>query len=389
MKIRTAVNRSIALAVMASFAAPIAALVIPFPAYAYSSSDRYYQREEIEQLTAPIALYSDPLLAQILSAAAYPEEIAQAHRYAQGRRDYGDLDRQDWDPSVRALARYPEILDFLARDLEWTEALGIANINQPDDVADAIQRWRLQAYDLGSLRTGPEQIVYVDSGYVRIVPAQQDYFNVPRYNPQVIYVTRYVAGSAPFIFFGPRYIYGSWFDKDWDWRRRRIYYCDRDHWRNGRPVFHPQFDRVYVDRNRQWEPDHRRFKPPEKPQVPPHLTRTKVPSPPPDFKPGVRRDNHPPQSRPDDRRDQPGASPDKVIRRDSGDDKPKATPTRRVDQPESRKVEPPKPVEPARRSEQTKPAHVEPPKPAEQPKPQPQRQAPRRDDDEQQRGPRR
>lgn len=384
MKIRTTVNRSIALAVIASFVAPAVALLMPLPAYAYSYSERYFDREEIEQLTAPIALYPDPLLAQILSAAAYPEEVAQAHRYAQGRSDYGDLDRQDWDPSVRALARYPEVLDFLARDLEWTEALGIANINQPDDVADAIQRWRLQAYDLGSLRTGPEQIVYVDGGYVRIVPAQQDYFYVPRYDPQVIYVTRYVAGYTPFIFFGPRYIYGSWFDKDWDWRRRRIYYCDRDHWRNGRPVFHPQFDRIYVDRNRHWEPDRRRFKPPEKPQMPPRVTRTKVPSPPQDFKPGVRRDSHPPQARPDDIRKP-------VIRRGAGDDKPNVTPTtkappnapiRRGEQPEPRKVEPPKRVEPSKRVEQ--------PKQVEQPKPQPQKQAPpRKDDEEQQRGPRR
>src|SRR5690606_22056046 len=104
---------------------------------------------------------------------------------------------------------------------------------------------------------------------------------------------------SPFLYFGPRYSYGPWFDKDWDWRRRRIYYCDRDYWRNGKPVFHPQFDRVHVDRNRHWQPDRRRFKPPEQPTLPPRAMQTRIPAPPPELKPGTRRASHPPSSRPD------------------------------------------------------------------------------------------
>jgi hypothetical protein len=295
MMIRTAAARSLALAILSIFTLPAIAVLLAPVAYAYDEQARYYEREEVEQLTAPIALYPDPLLAQILAAAAYPDEIATARRYVESRGD-ADIERQSWDPSVRAVARYREVLDFLASDLEWTQALGIANVNQPDDIADAIQRWRLQAYELGSLRTNSQQVVYVDSGYVRIVPAQQDYFYVPRYDPEIIYVTRYVAGTAPFLLFGPRYIYGAWFDKDWDWRRRRIYYGNRDYWRNGRPVFHPQFDRVYVDRNRHWQPDRVRFKPPEQPSLPPRLVQSKIPSPPPEVKAGTRRDTHPPQA---------------------------------------------------------------------------------------------
>src|SRR5690606_27522838 len=136
---------------------------------------------------APIALYPDPLLAQMLTAAAYPEEILEARRYFDGRRSYSALDRQDWDSSVRAVARYPEALDLLARDIAWTEALGIAYINQPEDVSDAIQRWRLQAWDLGNLRSDARQTAYVENGYVRIVPTQQDYVYVPSYDPGVIY----------------------------------------------------------------------------------------------------------------------------------------------------------------------------------------------------------
>ena len=316
MKLRTAVHRSIALALLSTVALPAVA-VLASAAQAYTDQARYFDREQIEQLTAPIALYPDPLLAQILTAAAYPAEIASAQRYARGRSDWNDIDRQDWDPSVRAVARYPEVLDFLARDLEWTEALGVANINQPDDVADAIQRWRLQAYNLGNLRSDSQQIVYVENGYVRIVPAESDYFYVPRYEPSVVYVTRYI--GTPFIIFGPAYAYGAWFDRDWDWRRRRICYTDRRHWHHGRPVFYPRFDDVHPDRD--WQPDRRRFKPPETPRMPPRWEQTKIPSPPPNIKPGTRLDDRPRT----DGRDQPrptvlrpGDKPDAArdIRRD-------------------------------------------------------------------------
>jgi len=364
MMIRTAAARSLALAILSSLTLPAIAVLTPV-AYAYDEQARYFEREEVEQLTAPIALYPDPLLAQILVAAAYPDEIAAARRHVENRGD-ADIDRQNWDPSVRAVARYREVLDFLASDLEWTQALGIANINQPDEIADAIQRWRLQAYDLGSLRTNSQQIVYVDGGYVRIVPAQQDYVYVPRYDPEIIYVTRYVAGTAPFLIFGPRYIYGAWFDKDWDWRRRRIYYCNRDYWRNGKPVFHPQFDRVTVDRNRHWQPDRVRFKPPEKPAPPPRLVQSKIPSPPPEVKAGNRRDTHPPQA--------------PVVRRGPGDEKNAApagtaapaagAPAKEV--PMHRRFNAGKQGQPPAPAAAPAPAKVE--KPVEQPKPQAQPQ---------------
>jgi hypothetical protein len=390
--IRTAVARSLALAVLSSFALPAVAILAPV-AYAYDEQARYFEREEIEQLTAPIALYPDPLLAQILAASAYPDEIAMALRHVERSGD-ADIERQDWDASVRAVARYREVLDFLARDLEWTQALGIANVNQPDDIADAIQRWRLQAYDLGSLRTNSQQIVYVDSGYVRIVPAQQDYVYVPRYDPEVIYVTRYVAGTAPFLFFGPRYVYGAWFDKDWDWGRRRIYYCNRDYWRNGRPVFHPQFDRVHVDRNRHWQPDRVRFKPPEKPALPPRFVQTKIPSPPPEVKAGTPRNTHPPQA------NQP------IVRRGPGDEKNAAPPTggrgKQAEQPMHKRFSTGKQGQPPASAPAKAPAAAPAPAkatpPAEQPKPQPQAQQPQqkqqqrsREDEllQQQRGPRR
>lgn len=380
MGIRAAVRRSIVLAALGAVAAPVTVAIAPPAAQAYNPSDRYFDREEIEQLTAPIALYPDPLLAQILVAAAYPEEIAAAQRYMERRSDWSGIDGQDWDYSVRAIARYPEVLHQLAGDLDWTEALGIAHINQPDEVADAIQRWRLQAYELGNLRSGSQQTIFADGGYVRIVPAEQDYFYIPQYDPRVIYVDRYVSGYSPFIFFGPRYSYGSWFDRDWDWRQRRICYTDRSYWRGGRPVFHPQFDRVHVDRNRPWQPDRRRFKPPQKPKMPPHFVRGRIPPPPPEVKPGMRHDERPRQVRPDDRDEDRRPA----VRRGSGDERPPATRRDRDDDdtpqikrtPQPQVTPPPRPAQPPPRIDQprrtetprvTPPSHTKQPPRIEQP----------------------
>ena len=268
----------VALALVVALAGPGILALTPVPAAAYSQTERYFDRQQIEQLVAPVALYPDPLLAQMLSAAAYPEEILAAERYVQGRRNLSGLDRQDWDSAVRLVARYPEALDLLANDIEWTEALGIAYINQPDDVSDAIQRWRREAWELGNLRSDARQTVFVEDGYVRIVPTQQDYVYVPSYDPSVVYFDAYQPGYPGYLLYGSRYYIGPWFDRDWDWKRRRICYSDRRYWRNGRPVFDPHFDRVHVDRDRPWRPDGKRFRPPAKPNFPSHYADRKWPS---------------------------------------------------------------------------------------------------------------
>ena len=370
---------------LAGIVLAVTALLGPRPAAAYSPFERYYGREEIEQLTAPIALYPDPLLAQILAAAAYPGEIREAHRYLGYRSDFDFIDRQDWASPVRAVARYPEVLDMMARDLDWTEALGIAQINQPDDVADAIQRWRLIAWELGNLRSTPQQTVNVYGGYVRIVPGYSDYFYVPSYNPRRIYVERYNSALGPLLLFGTGYLIGTWFDLDWDWNRRRIYYYDRSYWYRGKPVFYPDFDRIHVYRDREWRPDPKRFRPPPKPSFPSKLTAPgKIPPPPPDFRPGVRRDSHPS----DDRRERIDPLPKRI-------EPPKVEPRRveprrvepkRVEPPkvEPKRVEPPK-VEPKRvEPKRVEPKRVEPPK-VEPKRSEPQRKAPSREEEEDER----
>ncbi|MGE3904986.1 MAG: DUF3300 domain-containing protein [Reyranellaceae bacterium] len=417
----------LALALVAALAGPGMLALTPVSAEAYSQTERYFDRQQIEQLVAPVALYPDPLLAQMLSAAAYPEEILAAERYIDGRRDLSGLDRHDWDSAVRLVARYPEALDLLARDIEWTEALGIAYINQPDDVSDAIQRWRREAWELGNLRSDARQTVFVEDGYVRIVPTQQDYVYVPSYDPSVVYFDAYQPGYPGYLLYGSRYYIGPWFDRDWDWKRRRICYSDRRHWRNGKPVFDPRFDRVHVDRDRPWRPDGKRFRPPEKPNFPSHYADRKWPTrrdgAKPDDTSRSDRDGDRDRDRDDDRkksewqdrkregdngrtgwngrddrREDGGKPPLPNIRRGSGDDdddkaagrsigkpvdspapKPEVKPTRRNETP-NRQVEPrpSRQAEPSARRTEQQPSRKEPPQKAapqpraEPPPPQPQ-----------------
>ena len=104
-----------------------------------------FTREELEKLLAPIALYPDPLLAQMLPASAYPVQIVQAQRWLDknkalvAKNDYSGIDNQNWDPAVKALARFPDVIKMMSADLDWTTDLGDAEVNQPQDVAEVIQ----------------------------------------------------------------------------------------------------------------------------------------------------------------------------------------------------------------------------------------------------------
>ena len=107
-----------------------------------------FTREELEKLLAPIALYPDPLLAQMLPASAYPVQIVQAQRWLDknkalvAKNDYSGIDNQNWDPAVKALARFPDVIKLMSADLDWTTDLGDAEVNQPQDVAEVIQALR-------------------------------------------------------------------------------------------------------------------------------------------------------------------------------------------------------------------------------------------------------
>ena len=100
---------------------------------------------QLDQLLGPIALYPDPLIAQILPASTLPTQIVLADRYVSGGGDPNQIDQQPWDPSVQALARYPNVLKWMDDNLDWTTELGQAFLNQPQDVMDSIQRLRQSA----------------------------------------------------------------------------------------------------------------------------------------------------------------------------------------------------------------------------------------------------
>jgi len=193
----------------------------PMPAYQPLSD------AQLDQLLGPIALYPDPLIAQILPASTLPSQIVLADRYVSGGGDPGQIDQQPWDPSVQALARYPNVLQWMDENLDWTTELGQAFLNQQQDVMESIQRLRRSAYNLGNLQSTPQQQVIDDGSDIEIVPVDQQVVYVPVYQPdQVYYQTAY---GVPFVTFGIGFPVGPWLDCDFDWEHYNIIVWNHDH----------------------------------------------------------------------------------------------------------------------------------------------------------------
>lgn len=154
---------------------------------------RQLDYDQLDQLVAPIALYPDSLVAQILTASTYAPQVVEAHRFVERNAGLSQkelarlVDNQSWDPSVKALAAFPSVLANLDRNLEWTNNLGNAYYNQPQDVMAAVQRMRKRAYDAGKLRTTPQENVYYVPGDIVIQPVNPAVVYVPVYNPWVVY----------------------------------------------------------------------------------------------------------------------------------------------------------------------------------------------------------
>ncbi len=153
--------------------------------------------EDLEQLLAPIALYPDSLLAQVLAASTYPAEVAIADQWVQQMRAAGDGSpdqiaaganaQTNWDPSVKALTAFPDVLDLLNHDLEWTTNLGNAYYNQPQDVMQTVQVLRDRAEQAGNLQSTPQEEVQNDQGYIDLAPTDPQVVYVPTYNPWEVY----------------------------------------------------------------------------------------------------------------------------------------------------------------------------------------------------------
>lgn len=182
-----------------------------------------YTPEQLDNLLAPIALYPDPLLAQVLLAATFADQVDEAARYV---RAYGQngVDDQDWDVSVKAVAHYPTVLYMMADKLDWITAVGQAYVNQSTDVMSSVQHLREMARSQGNLVTTAQQEVVVDGGYIYIWPAQPQYLYLPIYDPYVVYYRRWPGWGPVFIGFTIGFVIGSWLNYDCDWHHRRIFY---------------------------------------------------------------------------------------------------------------------------------------------------------------------
>ena len=174
--------------------------------------------EQLQQLVAPIALYPDSLVAQILAASTFPEQVVEADRWVQAHPDLkGEalgqaVDQQPWDPSVKALAAFPAVLGNMDKNLSWTSSLGDAYYNQQQDVMDAVQVMRRRAQEAGNLKTTQQQTVATQDSNIGIEPADPDEVYVPAYDPWLVYGGPVMAWPGwypyPGIWFGGPYL--SW-----------------------------------------------------------------------------------------------------------------------------------------------------------------------------------
>jgi hypothetical protein len=149
--------------------------------------------DQLEQLVAPIALYPDTLIAQVLAASTYPTQVVEADRWrqAQGYASPDQIaagaDAQNWDPSLKALTAFPQVLAWMDVNLPWTTNLGNAYYNQPQDVLQAVQVMRRRAQAAGNLLSTPQEAVSYDQGNIELAPVNPQMVYVPAYNPWSVY----------------------------------------------------------------------------------------------------------------------------------------------------------------------------------------------------------
>jgi hypothetical protein len=149
--------------------------------------------QQLEQMLAPIALYPDTLIAQMLAASTYPAQVAAADQWVRSmgaappEQIAAGANAQPWDPSVKALTAYPQVLAMMNQNLQWTTALGNAYYNQPQDVLETVQVLRQRAQSAGNLQSTPQEQVVADQGYISVAPANPEVVYVPTYNPWAAY----------------------------------------------------------------------------------------------------------------------------------------------------------------------------------------------------------
>jgi hypothetical protein len=229
--------------------------------------------EELQKLVAPIALYPDSLVAQILTASTFPEQVVDTDRWVQSHPDLkGEdlaqaVDQLPWDPSVKALAAFPSVLGNMDKNLSWTSSLGDAYYNQEQAVMDAIQVMRRRAQEAGHLNSTPEQTVTTEGSDIEIEPVSPEIVYVPAYDPWIVYGAPIGAWpgwypypgiwyDGPVIFFGDGFGTGFYRGYGWGWHH---WGCDWDHhyavYDHGR-YYSPS--RTFYNRDRFYRGEHAR-----------------------------------------------------------------------------------------------------------------------------------
>ncbi len=173
------------------------ATATPYPQQGYAPQPMAPQQSleagQLEQLVAPIALYPDTLIALVMTASTYPAQVSYADRWrqAQGNADPNLLvagaNAQPWDPSIKALTAFPQVLAMMDQNQPWTTQLGNAYYNQPQDLLQAVQVMRQRAQTAGNLQSTPQQAVSYDQGYIQLAPADPQMVYVPSYDPWTVY----------------------------------------------------------------------------------------------------------------------------------------------------------------------------------------------------------
>ncbi len=181
-------------------------LAVCLPATAQTKLDN----AQLDQLMAPVALYPDSLLSQILMGATYPDDVAAAakwsaaHTSESGDKAVKAVEGESWDPSVKSLVAFPSVMDMMGRQPDWVKSVGDAFLAQPDAVMDSVQRLRAQAQKAGNLKSTPQQKVSSsttnDKTVVVIEPADPQVVYVPSYNPTVVYGTWAYPSYPPYYY---------------------------------------------------------------------------------------------------------------------------------------------------------------------------------------------
>lgn len=192
---------------------------VPPPNQAPAPAGQPLPAQQLDDLVAPIALYPDPLLGEILAASTYPLEVVEAHQWVLDHPKWkpskmmDEAKKQHWDPSVQGLVAFPQALTLLSQDVNWTTSLGNAFLAQQMDVMQAVQQLRQQAYAKGTLRSTPQQAVTETNqngqAAIDIEPANPDEWYVPAYNPA------YVWGPAAYGYYPPLFYPGIGIGFDW------------------------------------------------------------------------------------------------------------------------------------------------------------------------------